>query len=261
MQRCGGRILSLSQSTVRPHVWRHRCDASPPSADFIVTFAPGEQSRIGLDSPSYANYSQHNVSDYSAMSADSFLLRYLYGPAVAAKGARSIGTSATPAIVGRRALAYLSSRLAQIVRSLLTEVLEPHGLTGQHWGVMVAIVREPGTDQRRVAERQGIDANSASRYIDELEHLGLVRRVPSSVDRRSNQLELTAAGKRLRGKLLGPVIAAQDRALACLNEEEKATLVNLLSRVVETNRALAQPGVGRRKPARRAASAQSTQSA
>ncbi len=195
------------------------------------------------------------------MSADSFLLSYLYGPAVAAKGARSIATSATPAIVGRRALAHLSSRLAQIVRSLLTEVLEPHGLTGQHWGVMVAIVREPGTDQRRVAERQGIDANSASRYIDELEHLGLVRRVPSPVDRRSNQLELTAAGKQLRSKLLGPSIAAQDRALDCLNDAEKATLVSLLSRVVEANKALAQPGVGRRKPVRRAAPKQSTQSA
>ena len=63
--------------------------------------------------------------------------------------------------------------------SLMTDALEPYGLTPSQWGVMVAIIREPGTDQRRVAERQGIDANSASRLIDELEQLGLVRRVAS----------------------------------------------------------------------------------
>jgi MarR family transcriptional regulator, temperature-dependent positive regulator of motility len=182
-----------------------------------------------------------------------FLLSYLYGPVTAANGARLADSAEMPAIPGRRAPAHLANRFAQIVRGLMTEVLEPHGLTQQQWGVMVAIVREPGTDQRRVADRQGIDANSASRLIDELEALALVRRVASPADRRSNQLELTPAGKRLRAKLMGAVITAQDSALTCLDDAEKATLLNLLTRVVEANKAFARPGVGRRKPLRRAA--------
>jgi MarR family transcriptional regulator, temperature-dependent positive regulator of motility len=187
----------------------------------------------------------------SPMSADSFLLNYLYGPATAVNGWRSAGTAELPAIPGRRAPGHLAKRFSQVMVSLMTDALAPYGLTPSQWGVMVAIIREPGTDQRRVAERQGIDANSASRLIDELEELGLVRRVAAPNDRRSNQLELTASGRRLRAKAVVPVIAAQDGALACLDEAEKTTLLDLLTRVVEANMAHARPGVGRRKPVRR----------
>lgn len=195
------------------------------------------------------------------MSSSSFLLSYLYGPAATVNGWRSAGTAELPSIPGRRAPIYLAKRFSQIVIGLMTDVLEPHGLTPPQWGVMVAIIREPGTDQRRVAERQGIDANSASRLIDELEEQGLARRVASPTDRRSNQLELTAAGKRLRAKVVAPVLAAQDRVLACLDDTEKTTLLNLLTRVVEANKAHARPGVGRRKPIRKAAMSQPAQSA
>jgi DNA-binding MarR family transcriptional regulator len=187
------------------------------------------------------------------MSGDSFLLSYLYGPSARVNGWRLADTAELPAIPGRRAPAHLAKRFSQVMVSWMTEALEPHGLTPAQWGVMVAIIREPGTDQRRVAERQGIDANSASRLIDELEQLRLVRRVASPVDRRSNQLELTAAGRRLRAKAVAPVIAAQDNALACLDAAEKAMLLDLLTRVVEANKVHARPGVGRRKPVRRTA--------
>ena len=195
------------------------------------------------------------------MPSNSFLLNYLYGPAAAVNGWRSAATAELPAIPGRRSPGYLAKRYSQIMISLITDALEPIGLTPSQWGVMVAIIREPGTDQRRVAERQSIDANSASRLIDELEQLGLVRRVASPNDRRSNQLELTASGRRLRAKAVVPVLSAQDRALACLDEAEKTTLLNLLTRVVEANKAHARPGVGRRKPARRAAPPQPAYSA
>ena len=190
------------------------------------------------------------------MSDHSFLLNYLYGPAAAVNGWRSAATAELPAIPGRRAPAHLAKRFSQVIVGLMTDALEPYGLTPSQWGVMVAIIREPGTDQRRVAERQGIDSNSASRLIDELEQLGLVRRVASTTDRRSNQLELTAAGRRLRAKAAVPLIAAQDSALACLDETEKSTLLNLLTRVVDANKVHARPGIGRRKPVRRSARTQ-----
>jgi DNA-binding MarR family transcriptional regulator len=175
-----------------------------------------------------------------------FLKRYLFGPPSSGPAAEQ------PAIPGRRAPAYLANRFAQIMRAVLAEVLEPQGLTGQQWGVMVAIVREPGTDQRRVAERQGIDNNSASRIIDELEELGLVRRTPSPSDRRSNLLELTRSGSNKRAKLSDSILGAQDDALSCLSTSERKILLDLLTRVVEANEHRARPGIGRRKPARKA---------
>jgi DNA-binding MarR family transcriptional regulator len=181
-----------------------------------------------------------------------FLAEYLFG------AGQTLPIEGASAIPGRRAPAYLANRFAQVIRGLMTEVLEPRGLTQQQWGVIVAIAREPGTDQRRVAERQSIDVNSASRLIDELEAMKVVRRLPSPIDRRANQLQLTASGARLWAKVRGPAIAAQDRALACLERHEKTALLDLLTRVVEANREYARPGHGRRKPVRqRAAQASS----
>lgn len=185
------------------------------------------------------------------MTPEPFLRSYLFCPDTAVTGNGSARSAERPAIPGRRAPAYLANQFALILRALMAEVLGPHGLTGQQWGVMVAIVREPGTDQRRVAERQGIDVNSTSRLVDELEELGLVRRLASPDDRRAYRLELTPKGARVRAKLREPVMAAQDRALACLEQAEKKTLLDLLTRVVEANKDHARPGAGRRKPGRR----------
>jgi len=195
------------------------------------------------------------------MAAEPFLKGYLYGAAAAASGNRSPGSPEPPAIPNRRAPAHLAKRFAQIIQGLMVEVLEPHGLTSQQWGVMVAIVREPGCDQRGVAQRQSIDVNSVSRVVDELEALGLVQRVASPTDRRANGLQLTPAGVRMRAKLQGPVIAAQDRALDCLEQTEKRTLLDLLTRVVEANKGYARPGVGRRKPVKKTVALQPGQAA
>lgn len=181
------------------------------------------------------------------MTNEAFLKEYLYGPAKAESGSRFSSSTEPTAIPGRRATGYLAKRFSQILMGRMTEVLEPHGLVTQQWGIMGAIAREPGTDQRRVAERQSIDVNSTSRLIDELEALGMVRRMNAPNDRRVNLLELTPEGQQWRTRLRDSVIAAQDQALACLDPTEKATLLDLLSRVVESNVDYGRPGVGRRK--------------
>ncbi len=187
--------------------------------------------------------------------AKPFLEEYLYGSNVRASRAGLAPQAEAPAIPGRRAPAYLSKRFNQIMQGVMTEVLEPLGIMPQQWGVIVAVAREPGCDQRRVAERQSIDANTASRLIDELEAGGFVRRLASPDDRRAKCLELTAAGATLRLKLKLPIIAAQDRVLAALDPAEKKSLMDLLTRVVEANQAYARPGNGRRRPVRTAAGA------
>ena len=195
------------------------------------------------------------------MAAQPFLREYLYGPDTEGPKGRSRSSATSRAIPGRRAPAYLAKRFHQIMRAVLAEVLEPYGIMELQWGVMVAIVREPGADQRRVAERQSMDANSVSRVIDELESSGLVRRVASPGDRRAHRLELTPAGVRLRAKLQDVVIRAQERVLECLEPACRVALLDMLTRVVEANKEHARPGAGRRKPARKSLSMQSGQPA
>jgi MarR family transcriptional regulator, temperature-dependent positive regulator of motility len=194
-------------------------------------------------------------------STESFLDEYLYGPLAKPTRGGSPADVERPTIPGRRAPAYLAKRFGQIMQGLMAEALEPHGLVPQQWGIIVAIVREPGTDQRRVAQRQSIDANSAKRLVDELETLGLVRRMASPTDRRAHRLELTSSGNQMWQKLRMSLRAVQDNVLEPLDRLEKEKLMELLTRVVEANKAYARPGNGRRRPVRATVKTQERQGA
>lgn len=151
----------------------------------------------------------------------------------------------------RRAPVYLARQFHQILVGVLTEALQPAGVTPPQWGVIAAVAKEPGIDQRRLCERRSIDPNTASRLVDELEALGWVKRHPSLDDRRSNALHLTAVGRRKHLRLQPATLAAQDRTLNPLADAEKRVLLDLLTRVVVGNESYARPGHGRRRPARR----------
>jgi DNA-binding MarR family transcriptional regulator len=187
------------------------------------------------------------------MSDQPFLEGYLYESA-ATPGKAPVRYVAVP---DRRAPAYLAAQLRQIFLGAMTPVLAPECLTASHWGVMVAVMKEPGIDQRRLAERRGIDTNSASRLVDELAELGLVSRKTSSDDRRANAIELTAAGRKRFLRLRPVVLTAQDQVLHPLTQAEKRTFMDLLTRVVAGNQSLARPGNGRRRPTGRADRAKS----
>lgn len=150
----------------------------------------------------------------------------------------------------QRGTTYLAKRFYQIMLGTLTEALEGSGLVSTHWGILRAIHLEPGIGQQRICERQSIDPNSASRFVDELEAMGLVRRDPVPGDRRAYALQVTDAGRELRRRLRPGVLAARDRVLAPLTQEERQVFVDLLTRVVQANAALARPGNGRRRPTR-----------
>jgi DNA-binding MarR family transcriptional regulator len=178
----------------------------------------------------------------ATMTGKSFLQRYLDGETSPRNG----NTPPAP----RRGPTYLAKRLHQIMLGALSGALDGSELVSAQWGILRAIQLEPGIGQQRLCERQSIDPNSASRFVDELEAMGLVRRDPVPGDRRAYALHLTEAGRKLRSRLRPAVLAAQNRVLAPLTEKERQTFLDLLARVVEANAELARPGNGRRRPVR-----------
>ncbi|MFL5823230.1 MAG: MarR family winged helix-turn-helix transcriptional regulator [Solirubrobacteraceae bacterium] len=78
----------------------------------------------------------------------------------------------------------------------------------------------------------GCDSSNVTGLVDRLESRGLVARRPSPDDRRVKHVVLTAAGRRLRARMLdavGQPPAGFDR----LSAEEQLQLRELLGRVVE----------------------------
>jgi len=150
-----------------------------------------------------------------------------------------------------RHAAHLARRFQQICLGIIAEVLEPESLTPLQYAVIGSIDDAPGLDQRRLAQRIGVDAVSMHHLVNGLEAAGLLERLTAMTDRRARVLHLTRRGGELRRRLRPAMMATQDRILAPLTPSERADFIALLTRVVEGNETYARPGNGRRRPVRR----------
>ena len=165
--------------------------------------------------------------------------------------ARSGGTEKSPVLGSHRVPAHLARRFNQICLGVTAEILARNDLTPLIFGVMAAVLEEPGSGQRQLATRIGIDAVSFGQMIDILEQRGLVKRELDPNDRRARRLYVTRRGADLRRRLSPVLLAAQERLLAPLSKSERVALLDMLVRVIEANDSYARPGNGRRKPRRK----------
>lgn len=93
---------------------------------------------------------------------------------------------------------------------------------------------EPGRPlpMNRLADTLSCDASNVTGLIDRLESRGLVRRLPSSRDRRVKVLQLTPTGSRLRTQLVRRM-AGRSLPLSRLSLEQQRTLVEILEVLVD----------------------------
>ena len=84
----------------------------------------------------------------------------------------------------------------------------------------------------RLADTLGCDASNVTGLVDRLEARGLVKRQPSSDDRRVKVLQLTSTGARLRAQLLRRV-ATESCRLSALSSADRRALVRILELLVD----------------------------
>jgi DNA-binding MarR family transcriptional regulator len=150
----------------------------------------------------------------------------------------------------RRVPIALARRFFQVCTTAAAESVADAGLTPQEFAVLAYVNRlvgEPDIDQSSLAERLGVDRNNTSLLVERLESKGLLERRVNGEDRRARLVRLTPRGEKLHNRLYPKAFAGQQRILASLKPAEREMLLDLLVRVIESNRALARPGTGRRK--------------
>lgn len=148
---------------------------------------------------------------------------------VAASGATSgdaIDLGMLPGLIGFQ---LRSAQLA--VFQHFNRSLGDAGISPPQFGTLVLIEANPGISQSAVAAALRFDRSTLVQIIDRLEGSGLVVREPSSRDRRTHALKLTAKGERQLGDLKRRVRAHEAAIAGALTEAERDTLVALLARV------------------------------
>jgi len=127
-------------------------------------------------------------------------------------------------------------RASRTLSKFYDEILEPSGLRGTQFSLLVALSLMGQAPLLRVADELGLDRTTMTRNLAPLERDGLVASVPGS-DRRVRLIELTDAGRRRLAKALPLWENAQQRVVDTLGERRWRELLAALQ-------ATANPGEG-----------------
>jgi DNA-binding MarR family transcriptional regulator len=123
------------------------------------------------------------------------------------------------------------AQLSFVVHTTLVRIAASHGLSLIQ-ARLLGILRDRRPTIKELAGFLQLDKSSVTGLIDRADEAGLVRRVPSTVDRRSVLVEVTAAGRELIDGA-GSAFAAEIAMLvAGLSPSQQDRLSGLASRVV-----------------------------
>lgn len=123
-------------------------------------------------------------------------------------------------------------RLQQMAVAVFLQETQGYGITPVQYGALLTVQRQPGLDQRSLANLMGLDTSTTAGVVDRLEARGLLRRTASTTDRRVKLLGITEDGAALLADMQPQVAAAQSRMLAPLTDAEKPLFMDMLTRLV-----------------------------
>lgn len=145
-----------------------------------------------------------------------------------------------PSYVGyhlRRAQLWSFRHFAEVVGA-------DEDITPGLFAILEVIAANPGVSQSRVAAAMDVDRSTIVNVIHRFEAQGLVVRVPSARDRRSNALRLTAVGRARLDRIEGLTLAREAELTENLTAQERQVLIRLLRRVNGRRATAARPGGG-----------------
>ncbi len=121
-------------------------------------------------------------------------------------------------------------RTTDVVRRLLNQVYEAHGITSQRYNVLRILrgAQPDGLPTLAIRERMLERTPGVTRLIDRLDAQGWVERETPKSDRRQVICRITAEGLKLLERLHQPVMAIAGSAADALSEKDQRKLISLL---------------------------------
>lgn len=107
------------------------------------------------------------------------------------------------------------------------------GLTPPQFDIVATLGNTPGMTPKELGEKTLITKGTLTGVIDRLADKGLVRRVASPSDGRSQIIQLTRAGEKLFARVFPAHIAYMQRAFAALSPAEIAEIAAGMRRLRE----------------------------
>ena len=134
------------------------------------------------------------------------------------------------AVTSARGTITLLSRLSKSVYRRTSESML--GVSVRHYMALSYIADPGGLSQQQLAEILCIDANNTVLLLNEMEGLGLIRRVRDPADRRRHLVEVTEHGQEVFQQAQHARESVEDEVLGTLSAPERATLHRLLAKAL-----------------------------
>jgi DNA-binding MarR family transcriptional regulator len=129
--------------------------------------------------------------------------------------------------------AFLLSQVGAHAAARFAERLAPLDLTPPYAGILKVIHDGGGLSQQSLCEKLGMFPSRLVVLLDELQERGLIERQASPTDRRSHALHLTRGGCEALAQIGRIGREHQESLCAALDESERTTLTDLLTRIAE----------------------------
>lgn len=113
----------------------------------------------------------------------------------------------------------------------MLHVGKPFALRPVEYTLLALIVENPGSSMTQLARALAVTAPNVTVWIDRLEARGLVQRIQSTQDRRSQTLRATAQGIALSNQSTQRILQAEREALSQFSAGEYAILTELLHKL------------------------------
>jgi MarR family transcriptional regulator, lower aerobic nicotinate degradation pathway regulator len=123
-------------------------------------------------------------------------------------------------------------RAHQRATAIFSETLDDPQITPTQWAILAVLERSGALSQNHLGRMASMDPATTQGVILRLLDRQLVERNPDPHDRRRASVRLTPAGKALVERLKPAVVAANERTLAPLTDEERRTFLTLLERIL-----------------------------
>ena len=130
---------------------------------------------------------------------------------------------------------HLIRRLNQITVAIFLQETASVGLTTVQYAALEMIDEVPNIDQASLSAMIAFDKTTILKVIERLLDKGLITRVRSQEDRRSNKLHVTAAGREVVKKLGGKMEHIEQRILAPLPAADQLKFLEMLTQLVHVN--------------------------
>jgi DNA-binding MarR family transcriptional regulator len=129
---------------------------------------------------------------------------------------------------------WLVSRVYALCRRLLADGFASAGVRGYHYRLLAALEEFGPASQAALGRRTSIDRSDVVAALNDLAARGLIERSPDPDDRRRNVITITPPGVEQLRDLDEIVVGVQESLLAPLSRADRAQLIDLLTRLLES---------------------------